>query len=192
MTQVILTPGAAAEAALAPAAAAADSPAVRVGIMFGRERSGLTNEEVALADSIISIPSFKYFSSLNLAQAVNIVGFELWKRNLELSEQRPPEVWFHPKEADRLARRAELDLFLDRLESALDAKEHQKHPEIRAVVYRSIRSIFQRTLLSKAEVDVMHGVLSTLTKQRLPRGAGGGGGDGGDSDGSANAGESNA
>ena len=165
-----MTPSAAAEAALAPpaamtAATATDGPAVRVGIMFGRESSGLTNEEVTLADSIISIPSFKHFSSLNLAQAVNIVGFELWKRNLALAGQCPPEVWLNPKDADRLVRRAELDLFLGRLEAALDAKEHQKHPDIREAVYRNIRSIFQRTMLSKAEVDLMHGVLTTLVKQ---------------------------
>jgi tRNA/rRNA methyltransferase len=49
------------------------------GILFGPERSGLKNEDVALADSIISIPTFHKFSSLNLAQAVNIVGYELYK-----------------------------------------------------------------------------------------------------------------
>ena len=91
MTQVILTPSAAAEVAVS-----ATSNTVKSGILFGRERSGLTNEEVALADSIISIPSFRHFSSLNLAQAVNIVGFELWKRNIELSSQSPPEKWLAP------------------------------------------------------------------------------------------------
>ena len=55
--------------------------------------SGLTNDEVALADGIISIPSFKHFSSLNLAQAVNIVGYELWKRCLEIETATPPAVW---------------------------------------------------------------------------------------------------
>ena len=62
MTQMVLTPSGAALAAITP------DPDIKVGIMFGRERSGLTNEEVAEADSIISIPSFKHFSSLNLAQ----------------------------------------------------------------------------------------------------------------------------
>ena len=77
-------------------AVSSTSNTVKSGILFGRERSGLTNEEVALADSIISIPSFRHFSSLNLAQAVNIVGFELWKRNMELSSQSPPEKWLAP------------------------------------------------------------------------------------------------
>jgi hypothetical protein len=59
--------------------------------------TGLTNEDVAEADAIISIPSFKHFSSLNLAQAVNIVGFELWKENLAISDYSPPELWLHPR-----------------------------------------------------------------------------------------------
>lgn len=55
--------------------------------------SGLTNEEVGLADSVISIPSFKHFSSLNLAQAVNIVGYEIWKRSIEIESASPPPEW---------------------------------------------------------------------------------------------------
>lgn len=159
MTQSIFTPTAAAQAALS------QSNDVKVGIMFGRERNGLTNEEVALSDSIISIPSFKHFSSLNLAQAVNIVGFELWKRNLDLCEQMPPNVWLNPKDGQRLTRRAELDFFLGRVESALDERNFQKNPDIRDANYRNIRSIFQRTLMTRGEVELMHGVLTTLVKK---------------------------
>ena len=54
-----------------------DMHTLRSGIVFGRERNGLNNDEVALCDSIISIPTFKHFSSLNLAQAVNIVAYEV-------------------------------------------------------------------------------------------------------------------
>jgi tRNA/rRNA methyltransferase len=68
MTQMVYTPSAASKIAIS------QDTEVKVGIMFGTERSGLTNEDVAEADAIISIPSFKHFSSLNLAQAVNIVG----------------------------------------------------------------------------------------------------------------------
>jgi tRNA/rRNA methyltransferase len=84
MTQLVLTP----EAAALEAINVPDSSdyAGNCGIMFGRERSGLTNEEVALADRIISIPTFSHFSSLNLAQAVNIVGSEMWNRYLQVSE----------------------------------------------------------------------------------------------------------
>ena len=98
MTQLVYTPETAASAAIFP------GNLQSVGILFGRERSGLTNEEIATADAIIAIPSFKHFSSLNLGQAVNIVGYELWKRQLQVENVAPPEVWLQ-KDEERLARR---------------------------------------------------------------------------------------
>ena len=160
MTQMVLTPSRAA------AAAVTHDPDVKVGIMFGRERSGLTNEEVAEADSIISIPSFKHFSSLNLAQAVNIVGSEMWNRNLLINASSPPDVWLHPRDGERLARRHELENFLGRLEKSLDERNYQMNPSIREYNHRHIKNIFQRTMVTKAEVDMLHGVLSSLTKEK--------------------------
>jgi tRNA/rRNA methyltransferase len=192
MTQMIYTPSAASKIAISK-----DSE-VKVGIMFGTERSGLTNEvytyiyiyiyvyiyiyiyiymhvythtltyiyiyiqDVAEADAIISIPSFKHFSSLNLAQAVNIVGFELWKENLAFSDYSPPEEWLHPRDGERLAKREELENFLGRLEVQLDERNYQMNPAIRELNHRHIKNIFQRTMITKAEVDMLHGVLSCL------------------------------
>eukprot|EP00746_Dinoflagellata_sp_MGD_P033079 gnl/MRDRNA2_/MRDRNA2_17881_c0_seq1.p1 gnl/MRDRNA2_/MRDRNA2_17881_c0~~gnl/MRDRNA2_/MRDRNA2_17881_c0_seq1.p1 ORF type:complete len:331 (+),score=37.55 gnl/MRDRNA2_/MRDRNA2_17881_c0_seq1:150-1142(+) len=128
MTQMILTPQAAAATAVQSASIDDDgTEPVKTGIIFGRERGGLTNDEVALADSIINIPTFTHFSSLNLAQAVNIVGFEIWKQNLEINagtdgssaESKRPDVWLH-KKGERLARQEEVDSFLGRLEGALN------------------------------------------------------------------------
>lgn len=158
MTQMVLTPSAAALAAISQDAD------VRVGIMFGTERSGLTNEDVAEADTIISIPSFKHFSSLNLAQAVNIIGSELWNRNLAISEYSPPDAWLHPRDGERLARRHELENFLGRLEVSLDDRNYQANPSIRELNHRHIKNIFQRVMVTKAEVDMLHGVLSSLVK----------------------------
>lgn len=158
MTQMVLTPSAAALAAITQDAD------IHVGIMFGTERSGLTNEDVAEADTIISIPSFKHFSSLNLAQAVNIIGSELWNRNLAISEFSPPDVWLHPRDGERLARRHELENFLGRLEVSLDDRNYQANPSIRELNHRHIKNIFQRVMVTKAEVDMLHGVLSSLIK----------------------------
>jgi len=156
MTQMVYTPSAASKIAIS------QDTEVKVGIMFGTERSGLTNEDVAEADAIISIPSFKHFSSLNLAQAVNIVGFELWKENLAISNYSPPELWLHPRDGERLARREELENFLGRLEVQLDERNYQMNPAIRELNHRHIKNIFQRTMITKAEVDMLHGVLSCL------------------------------
>lgn len=123
----------------------------KTGILFGRESSGLTNDEVAMADSIISIPTFKKFSSLNLAQAVNIVGYELWNRGLEQQESgaTPPDLWMHRKginsrEAERLAERKELDSYCTRLESILDERNFQPNQNMKENCYRNIRNVYQR------------------------------------------------
>ena len=161
MTQMVLTPSAAAIQAIT------QDTNVKVGIMFGTERSGLTNEDVAEADSIISIPSFKHFSSLNLAQAVNIVGSELWNRNLAINEFSPPSEWLHPRDGERLARRNELENFLGRLEVSLDSRNYQMNPSIRELNHRHIKNVFQRVMVTKAEVDMLHGVLSCIIKESV-------------------------
>lgn len=141
-----------------------------VGILFGTERSGLTNEELAMADSIIAIPTFNHFSSLNLAQAVNIVGYEIWKRALEIEELSPPDQWLHPKDGERLARRTEIDFLLTRLEDKLLERNYQPESNKRELVFRNIRNIFQRTLVTINEVKTLQGVLTSLINADAKRG----------------------
>eukprot|EP01036_Dinobryon_divergens_P032380 gene32381-41952_t len=59
----------------------------KVGIVFGRERNGLTTEEIALGDLRVVIPAFEEYDVLNLAQAVNIIAYEFWQRKLELESE---------------------------------------------------------------------------------------------------------
>lgn len=138
MTQAVLTPQSAAATAINKECN------VNVGIVFGRERNGLTNEELALADSYIFIPTFPSFSSLNLAQAVNIVCYEVWKHKLELESTLPPDYWLESRDYDRIIRREELDSFLNRLESTLSNTSYQTNLERREQCFRNIRNIFQR------------------------------------------------
>lgn len=158
MTQAVLSPQGAASIAINPA------NNVSVGILFGRERNGLTNEELALADSYVAIPAFSPFSSLNLAQAVNIISYELWKRRLEIEEEAPPDAWLQTKEGDRLARREELENLFLRMEEQLLVKEYQPDPSRREICFRNIRSIYQRAQMTRQEVDSLHGVLSSLIR----------------------------
>lgn len=179
MTQVIYTPEKAADIAVQSREDLKKDGAVKCGIVFGRERSGLTNEEVALADSIVTIATNKYFSSINLAQAVNIVCHELWKVNIAKNPHNPgvigvdssgqrPDTWLHPKDGERLARREELDMFLKRVEDALSNTNYQRDESRREICLRNIRNVFQRTLMTKTEVDLMHGMLTGLLS---PKGA---------------------
>lgn len=161
MTQIILSPSSAAEKLVIPSGT---GQVVKSGIMFGRERNGLNNEEVALADAIISISTFKQFSSLNLAQAVNIVGYELFKAKIKAEDTSAPDVWLHPRDGERLATRKELDNLMNRLEQNLDSKAYQKDGNKRDYSFRNIRNIVQRTLITRAEVDLLQGVLSVLVR----------------------------
>lgn len=167
MTQVVYTPAAAAKEAVNRPISSSDAlgATVKTGILFGRERSGLTNDEVAMADSIITINTFKQFSSLNLAQAVNIIGYEMWKRKVELENNNvQPEAWLHPKDNTRLARREELESFFMRLEVKLNERSFQINENRRDICYRNIRNIFQRVLITKSEIDLLQGVLTSLAE----------------------------
>jgi tRNA/rRNA methyltransferase len=160
ITQLVYTPEACAEACVL------STKDISSGIVFGPESSGLTNDDIALADAIVSIPTFKHFSSLNLAQAVNCLGYEIYKRQIHLENESPPSEWLHPKDGERLAKREELDSFLCRLETELNARNYQSSPERRALCHRNVRSILQRPMMTKAEVDTLQGVLTTLLKHK--------------------------
>lgn len=155
MVKSVLTPRAAAEDMRAAA-----SEGATLALLFGPERSGLSNDELVLADRMISVPLNPAFASLNLAQAVLIIGYE----------------WFQaahagPSESLALggglpAERGELLNFLARLERELDSGDFFHPPEKRASMVRNLRNIFLRSDLTDTEVRTLHGVVSALLKAR--------------------------
>ena len=138
MTQVIYTPETAANVAIS------QENNVTTAFLFGREKDGLNNEEIALADSIVTIPTFNHFSSLNLAQAVNIIGYELFKRKLDVEDKKIPAVWLHPKDGERLAKRNEIETFFVRQERMLEERGFQTDPHRKILLFRYIRNIYNR------------------------------------------------
>eukprot|EP01031_Cornospumella_fuschlensis_P033513 gene33513-40547_t len=159
MTQLIYSPRKAAEVAV--------SSVEKVGIVFGRERTGLNNEELALADSVVTVPTNSHFTSLNLAQAVNIMCYEVHTYYTAVERTRPPDEWLQPRDIERLARRSDLDNLFARLEGSLNAKGFQDDVSRRNLAYTHLRNIFQRTLLTVSEVNMLHGVLTCLIKPTL-------------------------
>lgn len=153
MTNRIVTPRRAAEELQAQRAAG-----LRSGVLFGPERAGLTNDDIALADTIIEVPLNPAFRSLNLAQAVLIVAYE-W---LMTEGDRPPErLETNQTEA---ASKGELENFFGRLEAALDEGGFFKAPEMRPIILRNIRNLFQRADLTEQEVRTLHGVLEAIRR----------------------------
>ena len=144
-------------------AAAEAAPRVAAGenvaIVFGRERNGLENHEVARADRIVTLPVNPAFASLNLAQAVVIVGYEWFKVSggalpFATAERSPPAV------------KQQLDAFFADLERELDKVEFFRPDEKRGVMSVNLRNIFQRIAPTQQDIRTLHGVVTALTQGR--------------------------
>jgi tRNA/rRNA methyltransferase len=152
----VLTPrGAASE--LRAACIAGD----RVGVLFGPERTGLLNEDIALCDAVIAAPVNPAFASLNLAQAVLLIGWE-W---LMAADSTPPRILRHGTYGP--AARHHLASFLARLEAELDACGFFRVAEKRPGMLDNIRGIFTRAELTDQELRTLHGIVTELVTLRV-------------------------
>jgi tRNA/rRNA methyltransferase len=160
MAKPVLTP---AEAARRLREAAASG--IPTGVLFGNERAGLTNDEVALADCAITIPTDSGFSSLNLGQAVLLLGYEWFKA----ADATPSEHIEHGAAAP--APREELFRLFEHLENELERSGFLFPPGNRPGMIRNLRSILHRARLTDQEVRTLRGVIVALTKgkRRNPR-----------------------
>jgi len=134
-----------------------------VAVLFGPERSGLSNDELVLADRVIEVPLNPAFASLNLAQAALIVGYE-WFQAAQPGPNDGPAAALSGSGLP--VARSELLNFLERLERALDGGDFFHPPEKRAGMVRNLCNIFLRSDLTDAEVRTLHGVVSALLKAR--------------------------
>jgi tRNA/rRNA methyltransferase len=128
----------------------------KVAVLLGRERTGLTNDEIALTHSIISIPVNAEFNSLNLAQASCIIAYEF----AQVMMNAPARVMPLGKAAP--AQAAEFDNFCRRLEEEIDKGNFFKAPELRPSVTRNIRNFFMRSEPTAQEISTLHGVITAL------------------------------
>ena len=155
MVKPVVTPAEAAKE-LRTAAAAGE----RTGLLFGPERSGLVNDDIALADAVLTVPLNPAFSSLNLAQAVLLVG-HAWFLAADATPPRKLETG-----GGQAASKAELVNFFERLEAALDETGFLYPPEKRPTMVRNLRNLFQRMAPTEAEVNTLHGIVSALRDKR--------------------------
>ncbi|MBY0421915.1 MAG: hypothetical protein K2Q06_06390, partial [Parvularculaceae bacterium] len=131
----------------------------RCAILFGGERAGLSNEDVATANAVVSIPVNPAFASLNLAQAVLVLAYEWAKADgrtrfaSEIEEAAP-------------ASRADLDGFLDSTVAALDAAGYFFPEHRRPVMERNLRVALTRAGFTESEVRTLRGVVKALARGR--------------------------
>ena len=131
-----------------------------VGILFGRERWGLTNEEVGLSNRIITFPVNPGFASLNLAQAVLLVGYEWFK--LSTAGALP----FAMPERSEPASQHQMQAFFDNLVRELDKVEFLRPAEKRDTMLVNLRNIFTRMEPTKQDMHTLHGVVMAIAEGR--------------------------
>jgi tRNA/rRNA methyltransferase len=132
----------------------------QVGLLFGRERAGLLNEEVALSDYIITFPVNPAFASLNLAQAVLLMGYEWFK--LATHDALP----FAMPERSERASKHQMQAFFDNLVRELDRVEFLRPAEKRETMLVNLRNIFSRMEPTKQDMHTLHGVVMAIAEGR--------------------------
>jgi tRNA/rRNA methyltransferase len=138
---------------------AADGEA-KAAILFGRERYGLENEEIALADRIVTFPVNPAFASLNLAQAVALMGYEWFK--LATGGELP----FAMPQKSEPAVKEQLFAFFATIERELDKVEFFRPPEKRATMMVNLRNIFARMQPTRQDIQTLHGVVTSIAEGR--------------------------
>ena len=148
----------AAEAAslAAPCIAAGET----VAVLFGRERNGLENDEVALADRIVTLPVNPAFASLNLAQAVVIVAYEWYKH------ATGGKLPFAMPEKSTPAPKQQLLAFFASVERELEKVEFFRPPDKRETMQINLRNIFTRMQPTRQDIQTLHGVIMAIAEGR--------------------------
>jgi tRNA/rRNA methyltransferase len=134
------------------------------GILFGRERWGLTNEEIALADQIVTFPVNPKFASLNIAQAVLLMSYEWMVAGLDGT--LPTRDAFQPLDLAPAPKEHLIGL-MQHLEKALDPTGYFRTPEMRPTMVQNLRAILQRPGFTRDEIDVLHGVIVAFERLNM-------------------------
>jgi tRNA C32,U32 (ribose-2'-O)-methylase TrmJ len=137
---------------------------LRAGLLFGPERAGLDNDDMACCDALIRYPLNPGFMSLNLAQAVMVMAYEWWTA----TDETMPRTLMTNETG--IANKAELENFLVHLVDQLDASGFLKNAQKRPGMVRNIRHFFQRGEVTQQELRTLHGIVTELALGRRLRG----------------------
>ena len=132
----------------------------RVAVVFGRERNGLENDEVGLADCILTLPVNPAFASLNLAQAIVIVAYEWFK--LATGGALP----FAMPQKSVAAPKQQLLAFFADLERELEKVEYFRPPDKRETMTINMRNIFSRRQPTQQDIQTLHGAIMAIAQGR--------------------------
>jgi tRNA/rRNA methyltransferase len=130
----------------------------KIGILFGPESSGLSNDDIINANYLVNIPTNIKFKSLNLSHAVTIFAFQLFLSSKKI------ELLVKNLYRSEDAKKKDVQVFLNFLISHLDKVGFLKPEEKRQQMIRSIKNIFHRSSLSTQEIRTLSGVISSFIK----------------------------
>ena len=128
----------------------------KIGILFGPEASGLSNDEISYANYLVKIPTNKKFSSLNLSHSAIIFCFELFQY---FSNKK---TIYKSAYKSSVAKKSEVNKFLSFIINKLDKKGFLQPDHKRKSMIRNINNIFHRLNLSEQEIRILQGIFSTL------------------------------
>jgi TrmH family RNA methyltransferase len=140
----------------------AASAAQQVAVLFGRERTGLTNEELDRCQALIMIPTDPGFASLNLACAVQIVAYEIYRAGLTwiAADDHRAEPLGEPAAA-----KGDIERFYQHLEQVL-VETGFLDPQNPRLLMRRLMRLFNRADLTVNEVNILRGILTSVQKRR--------------------------
>jgi len=130
----------------------------RVAVLFGPERAGLENDDIARANALISVPVNPEFPSLNLAQCVLLVGYEWMRAQGDVtprSDEMAGTQWAEGAEIEHLAQH-----FEDRLEDARFFWPEHKAASMKL----NLRNMWSRMPLTRADVQMLHGMMRQMVR----------------------------
>ena len=134
------------------------SDTTQVAVVFGREHSGLSNEELQMCNQMVCIPTNPEFSSLNVASAVQVLCYEIYRHQAASPEM--PVV----ADQDLPASSAEFEGYIGHLRKTLDDIDFL-NPQQPEMIMQRLRRLYLRSELTRTEVNILRGILSSVEKQ---------------------------
>ncbi len=134
-------------------------PHKKIAVVFGNERTGLTNDEMNLAHHRVCIPTSQAYSSLNLAQAVQVLCYELFKQKMH---QDPTVFVTTPSYEYPPASMEQMHSYLSRLEEQLLAIDFLKPPH--AMLMKRLKRLYTRAQLDENEINMLQGIVSAVDR----------------------------
>lgn len=154
----VMTPN---HAALEMRALAQKGP--KAGLLFGPERSGLNNDDIALCDALIRIPTNPAYASLNLAQAVLLIGYEWFQAGAAARGDEEITVSARIAE-DNLARKESVTRLFDHMQDMLEKSGFLHPPEKTPEMMRNLQNMFHRMGMTEQDVSTFRGVIRYLSE----------------------------